>query len=157
MIQIFKIIIGYITDPKAAGRDIYLICAKSILKEISGSACFTIGNVILPFLLTGIKGDHLEIKELSFEIFNDYINTFNYILIKDNNIISEKDFICDNILKSLNIENDSLRKILTKFLGNCMLEGITQNKPCSGIELLKSKPYSGIEPLSWKRLSQLKQ
>ena len=121
MIQIFKIIIGYITDPKAAGRDIYLICAKSILKEISGSACFTIGNVILPFLLTGIKGDHLEIKELSFEIFNDYINTFNYILIKDNNIISEKDFICDNILKSLNIENDSLRKILTKFLGNFSL------------------------------------
>lgn len=119
IIQIFKIIIGYITDVKSVGRDIYVICAKSIFKELSGSSCFTIGQVILPFLNNGISGNHNEIKELSFEIFNEYINTYNYILIKgSNNIINNKEAICDCVLQSLNIEVDSLRKTLTKFLGN---------------------------------------
>lgn len=118
IIRIFKIIIQYLTDQKTIGRDIYLICAKSIFKEVSSSACFAVGKEILPSIKTGISCSSNEIKEVSFEIFNEYINTFNYILIKDSNIILDKDIICDMALECLNIEVDSLRKTLSKFLGN---------------------------------------
>jgi len=119
IIRIFKIIIQYIIDQKTIGRDIYLICAKSIFKEVSGSACFAVGREILPSIKSGIASDCNEIKEVSFEIFNEYINTFNYVLIKDSNsIIPDKGAICDSTLESLKIEVDSLRKTLSKFLGN---------------------------------------
>jgi len=119
IIRIFKIIIQYITDVKTIGRDIYLICAKSIFKELSGSACLAVGNEILPSIKSGISCSQYQIKEVSYDIFNDFINTFNYILIKDNDIIiTDKNAICDSALENLKIEVDSLRKTLTKFLGN---------------------------------------
>lgn len=119
IIRIFKIIIQYITDPKTIGRDIYLICAKSIFKELSGSACFAVGKEILPSIKAGMATNSNEIKEVSFELFNEYINTFNYVLIKESNtIVPDKSAICDSALESLKIEVDSLRKTLSKFLGN---------------------------------------
>ena len=78
--------------------------------------------MILLSLINGIKSKHNERKEVSFEFFNENINKFNYILIKESNtIIPDKDFICDFVLESLNIKIDTLRKTLIEFFRNFSL------------------------------------
>ena len=77
IIKIFEKIIIYIIEPNTVGRDIYLICAKQIFKELSGDSCQTVGKVILPGITKGIKHSNNEIIETSFEIFNEYVFIFN--------------------------------------------------------------------------------
>lgn len=119
IIQIFTKIISFITDPKAVGRDIYVACIKELLKDMEGGSCLTVGNIILPEINKGIQTDSNEIKELCFDTFDDYINTFNYVLIKDSErVIKNKDFIIKKSLETIKIDSPSLRKVVSSFLGN---------------------------------------
>lgn len=116
--QIFSKIITYLTDEKALGKDIYSTCIKAILKEMGASSCETVGLIILPELYKGVDSKNLEIKELCFDTFNDYLNTYNYVLIKDSEIIKNKDYLIKVSLNSIQIDNASLRKTISYFLGN---------------------------------------
>lgn len=119
IIQIFSKIITYITDQKSVGKDIYVTCIKAILKEMSGSSCHTVGRVIIPEILKGIKSNNQEIQELCFDAFNDYLNTFNYVLIKESeSIIKHKDDIVSQAISLINVNNQSLRNRISSFLGN---------------------------------------
>jgi hypothetical protein len=118
IIQIFSKIIKYITEPKAVGKDIYVTCIKAILKEMSGSSCYTVGKVIIPEILKGIISGHSEIEELCFDTFTDYLSTFNYVLIKESeSVISNKDVIFSNAIEKLGKE-ESLTNRISAFLGN---------------------------------------
>lgn len=119
IVQIFSKIIKYITDSKTIGKDIYTTCIKAILKEMPGSSCETVGKIILPELTEGISSKSIEIKELCFDTFDDFINTFDYILIKESEkVIKNKDNIIKNAIESINNDNASLRKTVGDFLGN---------------------------------------
>jgi cullin-associated NEDD8-dissociated protein 1 len=123
IIQIFTKIITYICDPKAViGRDIYVTCIKAILKEMNSSSCYTVGNTIIPSLLKGLTEDNLEIKELCFDTLNDYINTFNYVLIKESeSVLKNKDALVNYALDAIKVDNLTLRKTASNFLGNFSL------------------------------------
>jgi hypothetical protein len=109
IIQIFTKIIGYITNPKTIGKDIYVSCIKAILKESPSSSCYTVGKVIVPELVAGISSNNNEIKELCFDALNDYVNTYNFILIKESeSVIKHKDSIFKEALASISIGNESL-------------------------------------------------
>lgn len=119
IIQIFSKIITYITDPKAVGKDIYVTCIKAILKEMSGSSCYTVGKVMIPEIIKGIQSSNIEIKELCFDTFNDYILTFNYVLIKESeSVIKNKDAIFAIAIDTIHVDNQSLRNRISNFLGN---------------------------------------
>jgi hypothetical protein len=119
IIQIFSKIITYITDQKAVGKDIYVTCIKAILKEMSGPSCHTVGKVIIPEIQKGIKSNNQEIQELCFDAFNDYLNTFNYVLIKESeSVIKYKDDIVLQAISLINVNNQSLRNRISSFLGN---------------------------------------
>lgn len=119
IIQIFSKIIKYITDPKMIGKDIYTTCIKAILKEMPGSSCETVGKIIIPELTEGISSKSMEIKELCFDTFDDFINNFDYILIKDNEkVIKNKENIIKIAIETINFDNASLRKTIGDFLGN---------------------------------------
>jgi cullin-associated NEDD8-dissociated protein 1 len=119
IIQIFSKIITYITDSKAIGKDIYVTCIKAILKEMSGSSCYTVGKIIIPEITKGIQSNSAEIKELCFDTFNDYIDTFNYVLIKESeSVIKNKDAIVGIAVDTIHIDNQTLRKTVSSFLGN---------------------------------------
>ena len=119
IIQIFSKIILYLTDQKAVGKDIYVICIKGILKEVSANSCYTVGKIIVPELIKGIQSNNLEIRELCFDTFNDYINTFNYVLIKESeSVIQKKDAIVSIAIDTLSLDNPSIRNKVANFLGS---------------------------------------
>jgi len=119
IVQIFSKIIKYITDPKTIGKDIYTTCIKAILKGMPGTSCETVGKIILPELTAGISSTSVEIKELCFDTFDDFINTFDYVLIKDSEkFIKNKDNIIKTAIQTIQIDNASLRKTVGDFLGN---------------------------------------
>ena len=119
IVQIFSKIIKYITDPKAIGKDIYTTCIKAILKEMPGSSCESVGKIILPELTEGISSSSNEIKELCFDTFDDFINTFDYILIKESEkVIKNKESIIKISIEAIKIDNASLKKTVGDFLGN---------------------------------------
>ncbi len=119
IVQIFSKIIKYITDPKTIGKDIYTTCIKAILKGMPGTSCETVGKIILPELTSGISSTSVEIKELCFDTFDDFINTFDYVLIKDSEkFIKNKDNIIKTAIQTIQIDNASLRKTVGDFLGN---------------------------------------
>jgi cullin-associated NEDD8-dissociated protein 1 len=95
---------------------------KAIFKEMNSSSCYTVGSTIVPPLLKGITEDNLEIKELCFDTLNDYINTFNYVLIKESeSVLKNKDALVNYALDAIKIDNLTLRKTASNFLGNFSL------------------------------------
>jgi hypothetical protein len=84
-----------------------------------GTSCETVGKIILPELTEGISSTSIEIKELCFDTFDDFINTFDYVLIKDSEkVIKNKDSIIKNAIDTIKVDNASLRKTVGDFLGN---------------------------------------
>lgn len=119
IIQIFQKIVKYIIDEKAVGKDIYVTCIKAILKEMSGTSCYTVGKIVVPEVVQGLQSKNIEIKELCFDTLNDYINTFNYVLIKESeSVIKNKESIVNEAVNSIHLDNQSLRKTVSTFLGN---------------------------------------
>ena len=122
IIQIFSKIITYITDENSIGKDIFVSCIKEILKKMQADSCYTVGKTIIPTLTKGIQHKNITIKELCFDTFNDYINTFNYVLMKENDsVIKEKKLIFNCALQAISIDNITLRKVCSNFLGNMAL------------------------------------
>jgi len=78
IMKIFSELIKYIIDPKAEGKDIYTSCIKKIFEQMQGASCLTVGKILIPEIIKGISIDNDLIKELCFDTFSDYINTFNY-------------------------------------------------------------------------------
>lgn len=121
-VQIFGMIITFITSDKAIGRDIYVSCIKEILKKSQGSSCYIIGQTIIPELTKGIMNSLTVIKELCFDTFNDYLITFNYVLIKENDsLIKNKEVIFKAALEAIQIDSPTMRKICCNFLGSIAL------------------------------------
>jgi hypothetical protein len=119
IVQIFSRIIKYLTDPKAIGKDIYSTCIKATLKEMPPSSCESVGKIILPDLIQGLSCTSLEVRELCFDTFNDFINTYDFVLLKESEkIIKNKDNIINNAIESIKIDNVGLRKTVGNFLGN---------------------------------------
>lgn len=117
-IKVFSIIIAFVTDEKAEGKDIYVLCIKEILKEMNPSSCHLVGKTIIPEIIKGIQHKNNTIKELCFDTFNDYICKFSYILIKDSeSLIKNKDFVCECALDCLKTDSLTLRKVSSLFLG----------------------------------------
>lgn len=122
VIQIFSKIILYITDEKAIGKDIFVSCIKEILKKMHYDSCYTVGNTIIPTLKKGINSNNLVIKELCFDTFNDYLTTFNFVLIKENDsLISNKKEIYSSAINALKTDSVTLKKICSNFIGNLSL------------------------------------
>ena len=122
IVKVFSKIVSFITDENVEGKDIYVLCIKEILKQSKADSCYVIGKTVIPQLMEGINHKNNLIKELSFDAFNDFINTFNYILIRESDsIINNKDLIYKSALECLKIDNVNLRKICSMFLGNFSL------------------------------------
>jgi cullin-associated NEDD8-dissociated protein 1 len=118
-IKVFSIIISFVTDEKAEGKDIYVLCIKEILKEMNPSSCHLVGKTIIPEIIKGIQHKNNIIKELCFDTFNDYICKFNYILIKDSeSLIKNKELVCECALDCLKTDSLVLRKVSSLFLGS---------------------------------------
>jgi len=81
IMKIFGELIKYIIDPKAEGKDIYTSCIKRIFAELQGTSCLTVGKILIPEIIKGLLVDDEVTKELCFDTFSDYLDSFNYVLI----------------------------------------------------------------------------
>ena len=127
IIQIFSNIINYITDPKSEGKDIFVNCIKTILENVPGSFYETIGKIIVPTLTKGLDSKDQEIIILCLDSFNDYIQKFDYELIKRKHkafkIDEEK--IVKVALDNIKSSNDLLKVNSIEILGTV---GVLLNK-----------------------------
>ena len=66
---------------------------------MQASSCLTVGKILIPEIIKGISLNDDLIKELCFDTFSDYINSFNYVLI--NKSKETEDFLKnkENIIK----------------------------------------------------------
>ena len=71
-------------------RDIYCICCKSIMAEITDTYAATVIKSIYPIMYEGIRSDDEEIKEEWVELASEMIKRFTTIIIKDSNLIKDK-------------------------------------------------------------------
>lgn len=119
-IKVFSKIINFITDENVEGKDIYVLCIKELLKEMNPTSCYVVGKTIIPQLINkGIQNNDITIRELSFDTFNDYINKFNFVLIKESDsIIKNKDLVYHCALDNLKLDSLTIKKICSTFLGS---------------------------------------
>lgn len=118
IVQIFSKIINYLINENSEGKDIYVTCIKTIFKEAPGSCCYMIGKVIVPVLTTGISSQNKEIAQLCLNAFTDYINTFDYVLIKENDsVIIGKEAIIKKAVSYIASDDLSLQANAISFVG----------------------------------------
>ena len=122
IVQIFSKIINYLINENSEGKDIYVTCIKTIFKEAPGSCCYMIGKVIVPVLITGISSSNKEIQDLCLNAFTDYINTFDYVLIKENeSVITGKENIIKKVVSYIESDDLSLQTNAINFIGTFSL------------------------------------
>ena len=117
IIQLFTKIIKYLTNKNSEGKDIYVTCIKTIFTQAPGSLCYMIGKVIIPELITGINSNNDEVVSLCLSTFSDYINTFDNLLILDNNIIQQKEQIAKTAANYIDSKDITLQANAIYFLG----------------------------------------
>jgi len=118
-IKIFNIIINFIIDEKVEGKDIYVLCIKELLKQLAASSYYVVGKTIIPVIVNGIQHKDNTIKELSYDTFNEYLNKYNYVLIRESDqIIKNKKLCYSSALETLKIDSLTLRKVCSFFIGN---------------------------------------
>ena len=117
--QIFKKVISYITEEDAVGKDIYVTCIKTIFGTAPASCCKMIGKVIIPELTKGIlNSKNNETIELCLDAYTDYINAFDYILIKENDsIVKDKIKLIQSAIGYISNDSESLKTNAIKFVG----------------------------------------
>ncbi|MCQ2815899.1 MAG: hypothetical protein MJ252_01410 [archaeon] len=118
--QIFKKVITYITMENAVGKDIYVTCIKTILGTAPASCCKLIGKAIIPELSKGIlTSQNMETIDLCLDAFTDYINAFDYVLIKENDesLVKDKVKLVHNAIQYISSDNESLQNNAIRFIG----------------------------------------
>lgn len=117
--QIFRKIAVYIIDEKIQGKDIYVLCMKELLKGSTAEACNLIGSTIIDSILVGLNHKDNKIRELSYDVLNDYIIKYDFVLTKEyTKVFKNPEKIYENAINNLSIKSISLMKKMASFIGN---------------------------------------
>lgn len=88
--NILKKVADCIVEGDKDFRDIYSICCKSIMAEITDTYAPIVIKSVYPILQNGIKGKDEEVQEECVELLSEMLKRFATTMIHDPNLIKEK-------------------------------------------------------------------
>ena len=116
LVMVAEKLTDLLLQPENKVRDIYSLAIRSTLTELGDNEGANLIRTVYPKLVGGIKRDHKEVKEESFEILTEIFRKFGSLLQKNSNLVNKEELM-QAIAKELRNPEAGVSKRATVCLG----------------------------------------